>query len=88
MNILVFLFVGLVAGWCAGRLIEGHSFGTIGDIIIGIIGAFVGGAVFTAFGMESYGMWGLLITSIVGAVLFLVVMGFVASFRRMPKPRG
>ncbi len=88
MNILVFLLVGLVAGWSAGRMIEGHGFGSLGDIIVGIIGAFVGGAVFSAFGLEAYGIWGAVVMSIVGAVLFLVLVGFLKSNTRIPRSRG
>ena len=42
-GILVTLFVGLVAGWLAGKVVRGAGFGIIGDIIIGIIGAFIAG---------------------------------------------
>jgi uncharacterized membrane protein YeaQ/YmgE (transglycosylase-associated protein family) len=41
-GLLVILLVGLVAGWLAGQLVDGTGFGVVGDLIIGIIGAFVG----------------------------------------------
>ena len=46
MNIIVFLIVGLVAGWLASVLIRGRGLGIIGDIVIGIAGAFLGGILF------------------------------------------
>ncbi len=73
MNIIAFLIVGLLAGLIAGKLMEGHGFGTLGDLVIGIIGAFVGGFVFDAFGYQATGFWSTLLTSVVGAVLFLAV---------------
>ena len=45
-SILVILVVGLVAGWLAGLLVKGGGFGLIGDIVVGIIGAFIGGRLF------------------------------------------
>src|SRR5271169_4774351 len=41
-SLLVILFVGLVAGWLAGQIVRGAGFGLIGDLVIGIIGAFIG----------------------------------------------
>ena len=41
-SLLVILFVGLVAGWLAGQIVRGTGFGIIGDLIVGILGAFVG----------------------------------------------
>lgn len=41
-SLLVILFVGIVAGWLAGRVMEGGGFGLIGDLIVGLVGAFIG----------------------------------------------
>jgi uncharacterized membrane protein YeaQ/YmgE (transglycosylase-associated protein family) len=41
-SLLVILIVGIVAGWLAGRVMEGGGFGLIGDLIVGLIGAFIG----------------------------------------------
>ena len=41
-SLIVILIVGLIAGWLAGKIMRGSGFGIIGDIIIGIIGAFIG----------------------------------------------
>ena len=41
-SLLVILFVGLVAGWLAGQIVQGTGFGLIGDLIVGILGAFIG----------------------------------------------
>ena len=79
MNILVFLLVGLISGWIAGKLIEGHGFGALGDIVVGIIGAFVGGFVFGSMGVEAFGFWGSVAMSVVGAAVFLVIVGLFTN---------
>ena len=43
MHWLWFLIIGAVAGWLAGQIARGHGFGLIGDIVVGIIGALIGG---------------------------------------------
>jgi uncharacterized membrane protein YeaQ/YmgE (transglycosylase-associated protein family) len=83
MNILAFLMVGLCSGFLAGRIVEGQGFGVIGDIIIGMIGAFISGFFFTSLHPESFG--GAVLTSTLGAVIFLVMAGF---FRAITQPRA
>lgn len=52
-GIIAWLFLGLVAGWLAGKLARGRGFGCIGDIILGLIGSVVGGWIFTKLGIVS-----------------------------------
>lgn len=73
MDILTFLLVGIIAGWAAGLIMEGHGFGIFGDIIVGIVGAFIGGLLFQAFATATAGFAGTLISSIVGAVILLAL---------------
>ena len=42
MNLLLFLLIGLVAGWLAGQIMKGKGFGLVGNLIVGVIGAFFG----------------------------------------------
>jgi uncharacterized membrane protein YeaQ/YmgE (transglycosylase-associated protein family) len=76
MDILLFLLIGALAGWIAGELVKGRGFGLLGDIVVGIIGAFIGGYLFTAFGVTTagYGLLGSLITATIGAVVLLFVI--------------
>ncbi|HVO58901.1 MAG TPA: GlsB/YeaQ/YmgE family stress response membrane protein [Dongiaceae bacterium] len=46
-GVLAWLFLGLVAGWLAGKLVRGRGFGCIGDVVLGLIGSVIGGWVFT-----------------------------------------
>ncbi len=74
-SLLVFLLVGAVAGWLAGLVVKGAGFGIIGDIIVGIIGAFVAGWLFPTLGVSlGSGIVAAILHSAIGAVLFLVVL--------------
>ena len=52
-GLLVILLVGVVAGWLAGQLVRGTGFGLIGDLIIGVIGAFIGTWLLPRLGIQS-----------------------------------
>jgi uncharacterized membrane protein YeaQ/YmgE (transglycosylase-associated protein family) len=75
MNIIAFLLIGLISGWIASQITEGHGMGVLGDIVIGIVGAFVGGFIFDIFGITAYGFGGAIATSVIGAVVFLFILG-------------
>lgn len=84
MNILVWLVLGLIAGWIASRLVGAGGYGLIGDIVVGIIGAFVGGWLGSMLlGLD---VTGLNFTSIVlavgGAVIVLVLFRALSPGRR------
>ena len=76
MDILIFLLIGALAGWAAGKLMKGKGFGLFGNIIVGIIGAVVGGLVFGLLGLSAQGATGSFVTATVGAVLFLYLVRF------------
>ena len=77
MNFILFLIIGSIAGWLAGRVMKGRGFGIIGNLIVGIIGAFIGGFVFGLLGIATYGLIGLLISSLAGAIILLWIIGLV-----------
>ena len=75
MSILWFLVVGLVAGWLAGVLVKGGGFGLIGDLVVGVIGAFFGGYLFNTFGVSiGGGLLGSIVVATVGAIVLLVIV--------------
>lgn len=75
MNVVWFLVVGLVAGWLAGVLVKGGGFGVIGDIVVGILGAFIGGFLFTSLGVSAdVGLLGSILVATVGAIVLIVVL--------------
>ncbi len=75
---IVILFVGLVAGWLAGKVVRGSGFGIIGDIVIGIAGAFVASFLFPKLGIHlGTGLVSEIIYSAIGAVILLLVVRLV-----------
>lgn len=77
MSFIWFLIIGLIAGWAAGKIMQGSSFGVGGNIIVGIIGAFIGGFLFDILGFTTYGLIGSIITATIGAVLLLFIVNMV-----------
>lgn len=79
-GLLVILFVGLVAGWLAGKIVEGTGFGVVGDLAIGIIGALIGHWLLPRVGIFlSHGLLGAIINATIGAILLLVVIRLVGG---------
>jgi uncharacterized membrane protein YeaQ/YmgE (transglycosylase-associated protein family) len=77
-GLLVILLVGLVAGWLAGQIVQGTGFGLIGDMVIGVIGAFVGDWLMPRLGIQfGFGVVGAIINATIGAVVLLLVIRLV-----------
>jgi uncharacterized membrane protein YeaQ/YmgE (transglycosylase-associated protein family) len=77
MNLLWFLLIGLVAGWLAGQLMKGGGFGLVGDLIVGVIGAFIGGWLFGALGISAGGLIGSLVTATIGAIVLIFLLRLI-----------
>ena len=77
MNIVWFLLIGLAAGWLAGLVMKGRGFGLLGNMVVGVIGAFLGGFLFQFLGVAAGGLLGSLVVAFVGAVVLLLVVGLV-----------
>jgi uncharacterized membrane protein YeaQ/YmgE (transglycosylase-associated protein family) len=79
-GIIVILFVGLIAGWLAGKIVRGTGFGLIGDIVIGIAGALVASFLFPKLGIHlGSGLVSEIIYSAIGAVLLLLIVRLVRT---------
>jgi uncharacterized membrane protein YeaQ/YmgE (transglycosylase-associated protein family) len=74
MDLITWLIVGLVAGLLASNLMRGSGLGLVGDIVLGIAGAFVGGWAFRGLGWVApfHGVAGVIFVALVGAVIVLV----------------
>jgi uncharacterized membrane protein YeaQ/YmgE (transglycosylase-associated protein family) len=74
-SILVILFVGLIAGWLAGQIVQGTGFGIIGDILVGIAGALIASLLFPRLGIAiGTGIVREIIYSAIGAILLLLIV--------------
>src|ERR1700722_9334561 len=79
-SIIVILFVGLVAGWLAGKIVRGTGFGIIGDILVGIAGALVASYLFPKLGIHiGTGLISEIIYSAIGAVILLLIVRLVRT---------
>jgi uncharacterized membrane protein YeaQ/YmgE (transglycosylase-associated protein family) len=66
-----FLIIGVIAGWLSGKLMRGHGFGLVGDLVVGILGALLGGFIFRFLGVTSFGLIGSLVAATAGAIVLL-----------------
>ena len=79
-GIIVILFVGLVAGWLAGKIVRGTGFGIIGDILVGVAGALVASLLFPKIGIHlGSGLVSEIIYSAIGAVILLLIVRLVRT---------
>jgi uncharacterized membrane protein YeaQ/YmgE (transglycosylase-associated protein family) len=78
-SLIVILLIGLVAGFLAGKIMKGSGFGIIGDIIVGVIGAFIGGWLWGVAHLPAIGPWWLtaIVSATVGAVILLFILRLV-----------
>jgi uncharacterized membrane protein YeaQ/YmgE (transglycosylase-associated protein family) len=77
-SLLVMLIIGAVAGWLAGRIVEGYGFGMLGNIVVGIVGAFIAGLILPRLGFGvGGGVVQAFIHSTLGAVILLVLIRLV-----------
>ena len=74
-GLVMWLIVGLIAGFLASRVMRGGGYGLIGDIVVGVIGAFIGGwlAGFLGFG-GTYGVVGSIVVAFFGACVLIAIL--------------
>ena len=74
MRLIWFLIIGLAAGWLGGKIVQGKGFGFAGNLVVGVVGSFLGGILFWVIGLSAHGIIGSLIMATVGAVVLLVLV--------------
>ncbi len=79
-SLIIFLLIGAIAGWLAGLIVRGFGFGLLGNIVVGIVGAFLAGWLLPTLGV-SFSLGNPIVTSIVyamiGAIVLLVLIGLI-----------
>jgi uncharacterized membrane protein YeaQ/YmgE (transglycosylase-associated protein family) len=79
-SLLVFLIIGAIAGWLAGLIVKGYGFGLLGNIVVGIVGAFIAGWLFPTLGVSlGTGIVAAIIHAAIGAIILLVLIRLVKS---------
>jgi uncharacterized membrane protein YeaQ/YmgE (transglycosylase-associated protein family) len=83
-GIIAWIIIGAIAGWITGKLMKGSGFGFFMDMIVGLVGAVVGGFLATRIGIAPPGQQGLLISiliAVVGAVILTMLVRLVTGGR-------
>ncbi len=82
-GVIMWILVGLISGWLAGILMKGGGYGIIGDLIVGLVGSFVGGIVFGFLVTDTgtTGFLGSIVVSVIGACLFIFILRMISGRR-------
>ncbi len=78
-SFIAWILIGLVAGWLAGKIARGRGFGCIADVILGLIGAVLGGWIFKHLGILGGGWLYSLAAATIGAVLLVLIARMFAG---------
>jgi uncharacterized membrane protein YeaQ/YmgE (transglycosylase-associated protein family) len=81
--IVVWIIVGLIAGFLASKVVSGHGMGLLWDIVVGILGAFVGGWLASLMGIAVSNILVQIVVAFIGAVILLIIFRAVAGRSRM-----
>lgn len=77
MNFILWIIIGALAGWIAGQVMKGGGFGLLGNIVVGIVGSFIGGWLFGMLGIGAGNLISSLVAAVVGAIILLYVVRLV-----------
>ena len=81
-SLVVIVLVGIIAGFLAGKIVDGGGFGLIGDLIVGIIGAFIGDWLLPRLNIHlGVGTIALIINATIGAIVLLITIRMIAGNR-------
>jgi len=77
MEFIWFIIVGLIGGWLAGIIMKGGGYGVVGDIVVGVLGALIGGFVFRSMGLAAGGLLGAIIVATIGAIILIFLLRLI-----------
>jgi uncharacterized membrane protein YeaQ/YmgE (transglycosylase-associated protein family) len=77
ITVLIWIVVGIVAGWLTGLVVKGRGFGLLGDLVIGLLGGVIGGLVFGLFGLAPTNWLGQILVSLVGGIILVVLIRLI-----------
>jgi uncharacterized membrane protein YeaQ/YmgE (transglycosylase-associated protein family) len=77
-TLIIWIIVGAIAGWLSGMIVRGGGFGLLGDIVVGIVGAFVGGWLLPKLGVHlGVGLVAIIASATIGAVVLLLLIRLI-----------
>jgi len=77
-SIIIWLIIGAIAGWLAGKVVHGKGYGLLGDIIVGIIGALIAGWLLPRLGIViGGGIVASIVDAFIGAVILLIILRLI-----------
>lgn len=81
-SLLVIIIVGIVSGWLAGKIMQGAGFGLIGDLAVGLVGAFIGDWLLPRLNIHlGVGIIALIINAVIGAIVLLLLLRLLGGGR-------
>jgi uncharacterized membrane protein YeaQ/YmgE (transglycosylase-associated protein family) len=79
-NLMVIVVVGVVAGWLAGEVMRGAGFGLVGDLIVGLLGAFIGDWLLPRLNIHiGVGIIALVMNAFIGAIVLLIIVRLIGG---------
>ena len=82
-SLLVILAVGIAAGWLAGQIVQGTGLGLIGDLVVGVVGAFIASWIFPQLGIHlGSGIVSAIVEAAIGAILLLAIIRLIRGRSR------
>jgi uncharacterized membrane protein YeaQ/YmgE (transglycosylase-associated protein family) len=84
-GLIAWIIIGVIAGWLTGKLMKGSGFGFLMDMVVGLIGALIGGFISSHLGLGGVGQHGLIMSiviAIIGAVILTLIIRLISGNRR------
>jgi uncharacterized membrane protein YeaQ/YmgE (transglycosylase-associated protein family) len=84
-GIIAWIIIGAIAGWLTGKLMKGSGFGFLMDMVVGLIGALIGGFISSHLGLGGVGQHGLIISiviAVIGAVILTLIIRLISGNRQ------
>jgi uncharacterized membrane protein YeaQ/YmgE (transglycosylase-associated protein family) len=78
-GVIAWALVGLIAGWLTGLMMKGSGYGIVGDIVVGLVGAMIGGFLMSFFVHGSAGFWGSIVVAFFGACICVAIVRAIAG---------
>jgi uncharacterized membrane protein YeaQ/YmgE (transglycosylase-associated protein family) len=84
-GIIAWIIIGAIAGWLTGKLMKGSGFGFLMDMVVGLVGALIGGFISSHLGLGGVGQHGLIISiviAVIGAVILTLIIRLISGNRQ------